>query len=298
MATAFGRYELVSKVAATQIEELWNGRDTVLERSVFLKVAAATATDEQRSAWSTAACAEARALANLSCANIVMLLDVDEETPCRFLVFEHASGPTFAERLVPAPVTITLAGYLASELADACNAFEAAKIALVVRPECIFLGGPSGSKVINLIDCHEHGPKGGRELATMACVLVSAITGLPDVADGLAALPIHVRPLFERAMQLEGIEPYANASAFADALNDAARTNQLTGPTIESRRLSTPRWQNVLLAVAFIALIFLVLRAKRGGARTPLDQLRTEVVKRYAPKPEPVAPKPQATAAR
>ncbi len=293
MTKSYGRYELVNKLAETSVEALWSGRDSVLARSVFVKVAASSLSNEQRALWSANACGEARALANVSDPNIVMLLDIDEENPCRYLVFEHVDGPTFAERIACGPYTLAVAAVIAHELAGACNAFEAAKIAARIRPECVFFGGATFSKVINLLDSLEPNPQTGkaaRALATMAGSLLHAVTGIQDETSGLAAVPAHVRPIFERALLSEGVDPYPHADAFANALSEAAKVDAPSTLSPAPKRAAPLRWQNILIAVAFIALVLLVLRARRALKRTPLDQLRAEVVRHFAPKVEPTVP--------
>jgi Tol biopolymer transport system component len=123
--TRLGSYEIISCLGAGGMGEVYQARDTRLDRVVAVKVLPeAHASDADRRERFER---EARAVAALNHPHICQLHDVGEavvagvEAPIRFLVMEYLEGQTLEERLLrgPLPMAEVLRG--AIELADALD---------------------------------------------------------------------------------------------------------------------------------------------------------------------------------
>jgi predicted Ser/Thr protein kinase len=99
--TRLGPYEIVSRLGAGGMGEVWSARDTRLDRSVAVKILPAElARDAQfRMRFER----EARTISQLSHPNICTLFDVGED----FLVMELLEGETLAERITRGPMPMS-----------------------------------------------------------------------------------------------------------------------------------------------------------------------------------------------
>src|SRR5688500_18710967 len=93
-----GPYEIVSRIGAGGMGEVFRGRDTRLERSVAIKVLPAEFA--QNAALKQRFEREARAISQLSHPNICTLFDVGSEDGIDYLVMEYLEGESLAERLL------------------------------------------------------------------------------------------------------------------------------------------------------------------------------------------------------
>ena len=92
-----GPYEVVSLVGAGGMGEVYQARDTKLERDVAIKVLPESlALDADRIARFER---EAKTLASLNHPNIAHIYGVEESGASRALVMELVEGPTLAERI-------------------------------------------------------------------------------------------------------------------------------------------------------------------------------------------------------
>jgi serine/threonine protein kinase len=120
-----GPYEILCRIGAGGMGEVWKARDTRLGREVAVKVSAEKFNDRFER--------EARAVATLNHPNICTLHDVGAlPDGLGYLVMELIDGPTLAERIkadrtkadrtreIPLPLTDALA--IASQIADALDA--------------------------------------------------------------------------------------------------------------------------------------------------------------------------------
>ncbi len=119
--TRLGPYEILGPLGAGGMGEVYQARDTRLDRTVALKVLpAAVASDPTLRARFER---EAHAISALQHPHICTLYDVGEENGQAYLVMEHLSGETLAERLkkgpLPLPQTLEVAIQIAEALAAA-----------------------------------------------------------------------------------------------------------------------------------------------------------------------------------
>src|SRR5438270_448317 len=105
-----GPYEILSRIGAGGMGEVWRARDTRLGREVAIKVSADQFSDRFER--------EARAVAALNHPNICVLHDVGPD----YLVMELVDGATLAERIRQGPIPVGEALALARQIAEALDA--------------------------------------------------------------------------------------------------------------------------------------------------------------------------------
>jgi eukaryotic-like serine/threonine-protein kinase len=115
-----GPYEITGAIGAGGMGEVYQARDTRLDRTVAIKVLLPEVSgDPQRRARFER---EARALASLSHPHICPLFDVGEHEGSAFLVMEHLLGETLSERLARGPLPLPQALEMAVQLAEGLDA--------------------------------------------------------------------------------------------------------------------------------------------------------------------------------
>jgi len=99
-----GPYEIVSRIGAGGMGEVWRGRDTRLERSVAIKILPSEfALNAQfKSRFER----EAKTISQLSHPNICTLFDVGHEEGVDFLVMELLEGESLADRIAKGPLPL------------------------------------------------------------------------------------------------------------------------------------------------------------------------------------------------
>ncbi|MBK9061991.1 MAG: protein kinase [Acidobacteria bacterium] len=118
-----GPFEVLSRLGAGGMGEVWRARDTRLQRDVAIKVLPeAFAQDTDRLLRFTR---EAHVLASLNHPNIAAIYSFEEIDGVRFLVLELVSGETLKQRIVRAPVSASEAIRFALQIADALEAAHA-----------------------------------------------------------------------------------------------------------------------------------------------------------------------------
>src|SRR5512139_2567979 len=119
-ATRLGPFEIVGVLGSGGMGEVYKARDTRLDRTVAIKVlpAYASADPERRARFER----EAKTIAGLNHPNICTLHDVGEHEGSTFLVMEHLTGETLAQRLEKGPLPLEQALGVATEIADALSA--------------------------------------------------------------------------------------------------------------------------------------------------------------------------------
>src|SRR5262245_1087952 len=115
--TRLGPYEILAKLGAGGMGEVYKAKDTRLERTVAIKVLSPhlSSSPEFRQRFER----EARAISQLSHPHICALFDVGRQGELEFLVMEYLEGETLAEHLKKGalPLAQTL-GY-GAQIADA-----------------------------------------------------------------------------------------------------------------------------------------------------------------------------------
>ena len=115
-----GRYELLAALGAGGMGEVYRARDTLLGRTVAIKVIAAKSTGN--AARTERFQREARAISSLSHPHICTLYDFGQEDGTAFLVMEHLEGETLADRLERGPLSIEEVLRYGAEMAEALDA--------------------------------------------------------------------------------------------------------------------------------------------------------------------------------
>ncbi|HEX2798929.1 MAG TPA: serine/threonine-protein kinase, partial [Thermoanaerobaculia bacterium] len=115
-----GPFEILTRLGAGGMGEVWRARDARLQRDVAIKVLPeAFAKDADRRTRFTR---EAHVLASLNHPNIAAIYSFEEIGGVRFLVLELVSGETLKQRIVRAPVSMNEALRFALQIADALEA--------------------------------------------------------------------------------------------------------------------------------------------------------------------------------
>jgi serine/threonine protein kinase len=117
---SLGPYQVVAKLGAGGMGEVYRARDTKLDRPVAIKILPeAFAADTERIARFER---EARTLASLNHPNIAQIHGLEDSSDVRALVMELVEGEDLAQRIArgPIPVAETLA--IAKQVADALEA--------------------------------------------------------------------------------------------------------------------------------------------------------------------------------
>ena len=112
-----GPYEILSRLGAGGMGEVYRARDTRLGRTVAIKVLAAEATaSPEARRWLQH---EARAISSLNHSHICTLFDVGLQDGIDFLVMEYLEGETLADRLERGAIPIEELLKIATQIAGA-----------------------------------------------------------------------------------------------------------------------------------------------------------------------------------
>ncbi len=115
-----GPYEVVGLIGQGGMGEVYRAQDTTLKRDVALKVLPdLVANDPERLARFQR---EAQVLASLNHPNIAAIYELLESDGRRVLVMELVEGPTLADRLDAAPLSIDEATAVFIQIADGLEA--------------------------------------------------------------------------------------------------------------------------------------------------------------------------------
>ena len=118
--TTLGHYDVTSLLGEGGMGEVWQARDTKLDRDVALKVLPeAFTSDPDRLARFER---EAKVLASLNHPNIGSIYGLEEAEGVRALVLELVEGPTLADRIKQGPIPIDEALPIAKQIAEALEA--------------------------------------------------------------------------------------------------------------------------------------------------------------------------------
>ncbi|HZM94240.1 MAG TPA: serine/threonine-protein kinase [Vicinamibacterales bacterium] len=118
--TRFGPYEVLSRIGAGGMGEVYRARDTTLHRDVAIKVLLpALANDPDRLARFGR---EAQLLASLNHPNIAHIHGLADGKGVRAFVMELVEGPTLADQIVRGSIPMNEALPIAKQIADALEA--------------------------------------------------------------------------------------------------------------------------------------------------------------------------------
>ena len=120
VGTTLGPYQVLAKIGEGGMGEVWQARDTKLDRDVALKVLPeAFTSDPDRLARFER---EAKVLASLNHPNIGSIYGLEEAEGVKALVLELVEGPTLADRIKQGPIPIDEALPIARQIAEALEA--------------------------------------------------------------------------------------------------------------------------------------------------------------------------------
>jgi len=118
--TRLGVYEVVAAIGAGGMGEVYEARDTRLDRHIAIKVLPEQfASDPERLARFER---EAKTVAALNHPNIAQIYGVEESNGTRALVMELVDGETLADRIVRGPIPLDEALPIAKQIAEALEA--------------------------------------------------------------------------------------------------------------------------------------------------------------------------------
>ncbi|HYG98359.1 MAG TPA: protein kinase [Terriglobales bacterium] len=147
VGTRFGPYEIVSRVGAGGMGEVFRARDTRLNRIVALKVLPTeiSSSPDLRERFDH----EARAISSLQHPHICTLHDVGHHNGTDYLVMEYLEGETLAHRIARGPLPIKDVLRIGKEIAGALDrAHRAGIVHRDLKPGNIMLT-PSGAKLLD-----------------------------------------------------------------------------------------------------------------------------------------------------
>src|SRR5579862_9901379 len=146
--TSFGSYEILERLGAGGMGEVYRARDTRLEREVAIKTLSlercsqpeALARFEQ----------EARSASTLSHPNIVTIYELGHVSGTRYIAMELVNGETVREMLVAGPIPFRKAVGIAAQVADAlAKAHEVGIIHRDLKPENLMVSRETIAKVLD-----------------------------------------------------------------------------------------------------------------------------------------------------
>ena len=146
--TRLGPYEIVARLGAGAMGEVYRARDSRLGREVAIKILPAdVSTDPSRRARFEQ---EARAVAALNHPNILGLYDIGNEDGVAYIVTEFVAGETLAALLERGPLPVRKLLDIAVQIADGMAAAHAARIThRDLKPLNIMVGGDGRVKILD-----------------------------------------------------------------------------------------------------------------------------------------------------
>jgi serine/threonine protein kinase len=148
MIEALAHYNILERIGAGGLGDVYRARDTRLGRTVAIKV---PADDLQNDASRRdELLRDARATLTLSHPNIATLYEVGEEAGKVFLVFEFAPGETLTRVIAGLPMNVRRAVDLASQIADALADAHAADIVHGhLGPDAVIVTPKGNAKILD-----------------------------------------------------------------------------------------------------------------------------------------------------
>jgi len=212
--TRLGPYEIVAPLGSGGMGEVYRGRDTRLDRTVAIKVLAASlAADPQlRERFDR----EARAISALNHPHICTLYDVGHQDGVDFLVLEYLEGETLADRMGRSedrPLPPDEALRYAIQIADALDkAHRSGIVHRDLKPANVFLvrgAGASASRSAKLLDF-------GLAKTAAPVIATSGLSMLPTTPPALTAQGTILGTFqYMAPEQIEGLEADARTDIFA-----------------------------------------------------------------------------------
>jgi eukaryotic-like serine/threonine-protein kinase len=145
--TRLGPYEILSRIGAGGMGEVWRARDTRLDRSVAIKVLPADLANNAELKLRFER--EARSISQLAHPHICTLFDVGDERGTSYLVMELLDGETLSDRVAKGPLPLADVIRYGIQIADALDrAHQAGIVHRDLKPGNIMLT-KSGAKLLD-----------------------------------------------------------------------------------------------------------------------------------------------------
>jgi serine/threonine protein kinase/Tol biopolymer transport system component len=147
-ATRLGPYEIVSRLGAGAMGEVYRAKDTRLGREVAIKILPADLAHDagRRTRFES----EARAVAALNHPNILGLYDIGSENDVTYIVTELVPGETLAALIERGPLPLKRLTDIAAQIADGMAAAHAARIShRDLKPANIMISGDGRVKILD-----------------------------------------------------------------------------------------------------------------------------------------------------
>ena len=194
--TRLGHYDVVALIGEGGMGEVWQARDTKLDRDVALKVLPeAFTSDPDRLARFER---EAKVLASLNHPNIGSIYGVEEADGVRALVLELVEGPTLADRIAQGAMPIEDALPIARQIAEALEAaHEAGVIHRDLKPANIKVREDGTVKVLDfgLAKALDPNPQGNPSQSPTLTAAAFETTVTPSETAALPQLQVWQRPV-------------------------------------------------------------------------------------------------------
>jgi TolB-like protein len=143
-----GPYEILDRLGAGGMGEVYRARDTRLGREVAVKILPAVHAADPESVRRFER--EAQAVASLAHPNIVPLFDVGEREGVRYAVAELVEGETLRARLADGPLPIKEAVEIAAQIAEGlAAAHEKGVVHRDVKPENVILSRAGFARILD-----------------------------------------------------------------------------------------------------------------------------------------------------
>jgi eukaryotic-like serine/threonine-protein kinase len=201
--TRLGPYEILSRIGAGGMGEVYRARDTRLDRTVAIKILPPVLTNDPaaRSRFER----EARAIAALRHPRVCTLHDIGHQDGTDFLVMEYLEGETLAERLRKGKLPIEQSVQYAIQIATGLAAAHCAGIVHRDLKPANIMVAKDGAK---LLDFGLAKPP--------ASAIASGVTGVTPTQEAITAPGVLLGTLeYMAPEQLEGREADARTDLFA-----------------------------------------------------------------------------------
>lgn len=188
---SLGPYEILARVGAGGMGEVWRARDHRLHRDVAVKVLAETAAGAENAAARFER--EARAVAALSHPNIVAIHDVGTSDGVAYAVMELLEGATLRSRLSETALSLPRALDWAHQIAQGLSAaHERGIVHRDLKPENIFVTRDGVVKILDFGLARVDEPLLGADAKTMEATTPGMVVGTvgylsPEQARGQSA---------------------------------------------------------------------------------------------------------------
>ena len=185
--TRVGIYEVTAKIGEGGMGEVYQARDTTLDRDVALKVLpeAFTADPDRLARFQR----EAKVLASLNHSNIGAIYGLEAAGETQALVLELIEGPTLADRIAEGPIPVDEALTIAKQIAEALEAaHEQGIIHRDLKPANVKVKSDGTVKVLDFgLAKAVASDAGGRSASTSATMSLTASATQMGMVIGTAA---------------------------------------------------------------------------------------------------------------